>query len=257
MSLTFRYMGARFLNRPGDEIVRAIQRRGGFEREDLAFVQRLLRPGDAVLDLGANFGIYTVLAASAVRPAGRVLAVEPNARMCWLIRLHTVLNGLPNVRVCRAAVGGQCGRARLHVPQQPSYGSLSPDGLKGPCRTVSVRALTLDALVERYALPSARFVKLDVEGAELDVLRHGSRVLSGPRRPVLLTEVCDRRTRRFGYAGREILTHLAGLDYGAYRIRDGRLAPHVIESAYEDGENIVSVPREARDELAAAGLLAS
>jgi FkbM family methyltransferase len=162
---------------------------GSYERSDTALIARLLAPGDSVLDIGANAGHYTFLAASRVGPGGQVVAVEPSAWVADRIARTIAENGARNVHLKRCAMGAERGTAQL------------PDALKGnhtPSlldddphrRRTTVDVVPLDDVVDEW-FPgggSIALAKMDVEGFEPQVLRGGIATLSSGRVRHLLIE---------------------------------------------------------------------
>lgn len=132
----------------------------------------LLRPDSVVWDIGANVGLYTLAAAPR---AARVVAFEPLPRNLALLRRHLALNNMTNVEIVEAAVGTTDGTVHLSEGDSPSVAWVTPDG------ALTVTALSLDEWVKGRADPAPDVVKIDVEGAEMDVLTGGQRSLThGP-----------------------------------------------------------------------------
>ncbi|MFL5383115.1 MAG: FkbM family methyltransferase [Longimicrobiaceae bacterium] len=124
------------------------------------------RPGTVALDVGANVGAYTLLLGRWVRPGGRVYALEPASHAFRGLERHLRLNGLDDVVVpVRAAAAASTGRARLAV-DGVSGGNRLADAPAGE----AVDTVTLDDFCAREGVRPS-FIKVDVEGAELDVLR--------------------------------------------------------------------------------------
>lgn len=145
------------------------------EFEEMTFLGHLLRPDDLFVDVGANVGSYTILAAGV--SGCDVLAFEPGEAAAWLAR-NVELNGLSaRVELRGEAVGAVEGSARFTVGRD-SLNRLDPAG------TETVPVTTVDAACSR--VPAA--MKIDVEGAEADVLRGSVRTLSDPR---LMAIVCE------------------------------------------------------------------
>ncbi|HTL26025.1 MAG TPA: FkbM family methyltransferase [Burkholderiales bacterium] len=127
----------------------------------------LIRPGDVVLDVGANIGTHTIPLATMVGAAGAVLAFEPQRLAFQMLCGNVALNGLENVRAYQAALGASSGE--IQVPGLPSpatpfnFGAV-PLQSKGPGEKVDLR--TLDSI----GLAACRLIKIDVEGMEADVI---------------------------------------------------------------------------------------
>ena len=138
---------------------------GGYERAERWACRQLVRRGGTVVDVGANIGIYTQLAAQLVGDHGRVVAFEPGPA---LPRLRAVTAGLRNVDVVAAALGQRAGAAVMHVPaHQAGLASLRSGADHVDAR--SVRVLRLDEC-ETVPHREIDLVKVDVEGYEGEVL---------------------------------------------------------------------------------------
>ncbi len=140
------------------------------------------KSGEVVLDIGANVGFYTMRASRAVGPAGQVVALEPSEHNAQQLEQNLRLNGLSNVRVIRKAAWSHAGLVGWYESQVPTTNKVSPDS------TAKIEAVTVDELVEQLDLPRVDWIKVDVEGGEVEVLRGAWRTLE-QFRPVLLIEV--------------------------------------------------------------------
>jgi FkbM family methyltransferase len=155
-------------------------RTDGIDPALLGLAAELIRPGDTVWDIGANVGLFTFAAAAAAGRPGRVLAVEPDARLVSLLRRSAAANpGLAPVDVLGTAVADRVGVARFHVARRnrsTNYLAGYGTGEAGGSRAVqTVPTVTLDWLADSFPLPDV--IKIDVEEAEVLALRGGSRVL--------------------------------------------------------------------------------
>jgi FkbM family methyltransferase len=153
----------------------------GVEPGTRQLLLRLIEPGMTVIDAGANVGALTLPIARAVSETGHVLAFEPTPSVCALLRRSLLLNGLSDrVAIHEMALGRTNGRVPLHLSEVTGHNSLyvfDPDyAFASHARVIDVEMRRLDDVV----LPGTRIhiVKLDVEGAELDVLSGMERVLA-------------------------------------------------------------------------------
>jgi FkbM family methyltransferase len=140
---------------------------GSYEYEKQRLFAAAIKPHDTVWDIGANVGLYTLLAS---RKATRVVAVEPLPDNIRYLERHLQLNKIRNVEIVAAAVGGECGRQSFSVGENRSIGHLG-SGL------LEVDVITLDSLRAKYGPPDV--IKIDVEGAECSVLQGGKHCLTG------------------------------------------------------------------------------
>ena len=140
---------------------------GGLEPGTGDVLRRLVRPGMVVADVGANIGLLTLVMARATGPAGKVIAFEPEATPRANLAKMRHLNGLSWVEVRDQAVGETAGRLTFHVSDIIGHSSLYALPEAEEARTIDVEVVRLDDVA-----PAKRMdvVKIDVEGAELDVL---------------------------------------------------------------------------------------
>ena len=146
---------------------------GVYDAPFTAFVQRTIRPGDTVVDVGANVGLFTLLFAFCVWEHGRVLAYEANPRMAAVLRDNVAMNWLGDrVEVVEKAAAAAAGTLPFLAPRRfPGGGSLRPLerelGANDTVERIEVAAEPLDALAGRFE--RVDLVKIDVEGAEEQV----------------------------------------------------------------------------------------
>ncbi len=222
-----------------------------FERPELRFVETFLQPGMTVLDIGAHHGLYSLLSSKCVGRKGQVIAFEASPRECRRLGKHVRFNGCANVRIEPCAAGGQPGVADLYVVDGAcDWGnSLRPPAVTESTYKVRVDVRTVDDVLQSLGISRVDFIKLDVEGAELSVLHGASRLLSGARRPAILAEVQDLRTKPWGYAARDIVQYLSSLGYRWYALApDSSL--HLISTQLDSYDaNLVAFPGERAREF--------
>jgi FkbM family methyltransferase len=219
---------------------------GQFEAAEQRFVKRYLQQGMTVLDIGAHHGFYSVLASKCVGPCGRVLAFEPSSRERRRLMLNLWLNRAANVSVEKVALGVESGEAEFFRVDSGESGcnSLRRPVVDGAMHTMRVRVERLDDVLQQQKIQCADFVKLDVEGAELTVLRGAERFLAARPRPVLLVEISDLRTAPWGYPARQIVQFLRHQGFAWFRATEaGWLEPAAFPEGPMDA-NFIAVPQE-------------
>jgi FkbM family methyltransferase len=153
---------------------------GSYEGKKQIAISRMLRPGQTFNDIGANAGFFTLLGSRCVGASGQVVAVEPLHWNLEMMEKHLAINDIWNVRVVGKAISDFVGTARFSV-EGHSTSRLSTGGL------VPVDVTTLDALVEELGVPPD-IVKVDIEGAEIHLLRGAKKVLE-EFRPIVFMAV--------------------------------------------------------------------
>lgn len=142
---------------------------GSYEQQQTSQIISYLRPGMTFVDVGANIGYYTAMAASKVGPAGRVIAYEPNPYAFDRLSEWTHANQLANVTPICAALAATAGTLVTHFYEGDNHtASLVPEVPAGaPETTVEVRSL--DAEAERLSIQQIDVMKIDVDGYEWQV----------------------------------------------------------------------------------------
>lgn len=162
---------------------------GGNELPVQEAIAARLRPGSVFYDVGANVGFFTLLAGRIVGPTGRVESFEAVPANAGCVTRNAARNDLGQVGVHAVAVGRAAGVATLHLAVHPGGAVLASAGAPPDAAgTIEVPVVVLDELVETGALPPPDLVKIDVEGAEEDVLA-GLRRTIERHHPALLIEV--------------------------------------------------------------------
>src|SRR5882762_723922 len=195
--------------------------------------------------LRLSFGAWW-LAAKQVGWRGKVIAFEPSPRERRRLLRHLRVNGCWNVAVEACGLGAKPGETDLFVVEgwQDWCNSLRPPAVNEPTQRIRVDVERLDDVLWRLKVGVVDFIKLDVEGAELSVLEGAGKLLQGPSRPVILTEVQDIRTRPWGYRAREIVDFLVDRNYCWFSLKpDGRLQPAATDLDLYDA-NLVALPAE-------------
>jgi len=222
---------------------------GRFEEAEIAFVGRYVKPGMTVLDIGAHHGLYTLLASKRVGPNGRIFCFEPSTRERNALLQHLRLNRCKNVTVESLAVGSENTDAQLFVVEGVQTGCNSlrkpAEDVSGTLNPLTVQVVKLDDWLAGREIEKVDFLKLDVEGGELEVLKGALSLTSGNARPIILVEVQDVRTLPWGYKAIEIVDYLRAKDYVWFSLRlNGSVEEANITTTEVEG-NFVACPAES------------
>ncbi len=184
-----------------DDPFQAAMLLGLFGRQATAVMRQHVARSSTVIDAGAHIGYFTLRLAALVGPAGAVHAFEPDPRLYPRLTEHVELNGVPWV------TANECGLLDrpqsshgFALPEQLGWSSVMPTLTEG-ANTTTVKMTTLDTYVAEHAIDSRTitFIKMDIEGAELDALRGARETLSASSAAVLVEHVPD-RARGLGQA---------------------------------------------------------
>src|SRR5690349_8944049 len=156
-----------------------------YEPAKHALIRKHLRPGMTFIDVGANKGDFSLLAARLAGKSGHVISIEPEPENHSMLERSIALNDYSNIRVMQIAVSDRDGVANLQIGSTSGSHTLSPE-FSGS-RTVAVPTRTLDGVVAEQRLGTVDMIKIDVQGLELAVLRGAAETLrANPRIVVLL-----------------------------------------------------------------------
>jgi FkbM family methyltransferase len=169
-------------------------------------IMGLFRPkeGDTVVDIGAHMGRYTIPSSKSVGASGKVIAVEAHPYNFRMLQHNLRLNKLTNVSVLNQAVYSQKARLKLYLPDEDlgftTHHSLMANYLNAKLSKdversyIEVEADTLDNLLKIRGVRQVNWIKIDVEGAEYEVLKGAEEVLSANKRISILVEVHGKET---------------------------------------------------------------
>lgn len=186
-------------------IGRSLELYGEYSEGEMEILRQVLRPGDVVMDIGANIGTHTVFFARVVGPGGAVLAFEPQRLVFQTLCANVALNSLVNVWCHNAAIGENTGTIIV-----PTLDPWTPNNFGGLALGMHPAGDPVPLLrADSIPLPRCRLMKIDVEGMELPVLRGAAGIIER-HKPILYVEN-DRAER-----SRELVRHIASLGYELY-----------------------------------------
>ena len=186
-------------------------------------IQRYLRPGDTFIDVGAQLGYFSALAAQIAGPDGQVHCFEPVPWLCVRLRRFASLNPRYHITVNEAACGAVTESAELMLSDFPhlSSHSLVPGFLEQltvpSSQHITVPVVRLADYIREQGLSTVALIKIDVEGHEREVLRGAEEFLRETERPpVIICEVHPAVNRALGVSTASLMAYMRELGYGAY-----------------------------------------
>jgi FkbM family methyltransferase len=192
----------------------SVIRNGIFEPATVAMIRAMLPEGGVFVDLGANEGYFTVIGSRTVGPRGRVLAVEPQARLQAVIAANLELNHCGNVEVSSVAVSDTPGTRRLFLTSEMATGG---SGFQRATRyqlpSNEVLAMTFGEILERYRLERCDLVKMDIEGAEWEAIFGSPQLFREQRIKALALSLHPTQLAATGHSATEILDFLKECGY--------------------------------------------
>ena len=220
--------------------------------DEIKFLRRLLLPGQRVIDIGANYGVYTLSMAKTVGSAGHVWAFEPASATAKLLAKGIAANQFTQVTLDHRALSNISGTAQFSLHEKSEFNSLVHDGRPSSDVTESVQVVTLDECLDHYGWHGIEFLKMDAEGEEANILEGGKRFFA-ELSPLVQYEVKDASKMHL-----ELIETFAGFGYNSYRLIPGLdlLVPFDSDSA-PDGYllNLFCCKNDLAEKLETRGFL--
>lgn len=217
--------------------------RGRYEAHYMHLLASLVKPGDTVIDIGANEGYVSLLLAMKVGAHGNIYSIEPNPSNIKALEANIRLNALTNISVIPRAVSDK-GGGRIQMYGNGAWGSLQRQGnLSIPAILVEVDFL--DAMFADNKAPvqlrQLSLIKIDAEGSEIRIIR-GAHKLITMFRPIVGFEVNLTMMAYEDISINEVFDFFSGIDYTLFVERKGKLVPLVWLD--ERILNCLAMPRE-------------
>jgi FkbM family methyltransferase len=208
--------------------------RGAHEWAPVYAIEHLVKEGDVVLDIGASQGEYTLWAAKKCGKNGRVIAIEPLTKMFAQLKENIAINPdlSDSVILVNTGLSDKVGK----MPIYGYSGEGSKDGLHEGMPTLfrtasrnqlieEINLVLLDDVIKDLEVKKVDFIKIDVEGAELQILKGGIKILK-EFKPILLIEASEETFNAAGYSQVEFFNFLNGFGYKYYLAGNrGELTP--------------------------------
>lgn len=157
------------------------------EKFSTEVMKQELKPGQVVVEIGANIGYYALLEAKTVGESGKVYCLEPAPENVELLRRNIAVNGYKNIEVFHAAAGAESKQSKIYLSESHNQHALVAENVKGMVGSMPVQVFSLDDFTKDKPYPS--LVRMDVEGYELDILRGMKKIFAAGKPLQLFIEI--------------------------------------------------------------------
>jgi FkbM family methyltransferase len=201
----------------------------------------LIHPGDTVVDVGANIGLWVLGAARLAGSEGDVHAFEPVLENFDRLTKNLALNGFSKVKCQQLALSDNSGKAVFYAPTDNNcgLGSLAPR--ERADLLMETGLITLDDYCENLAIRRVDFMKVDVEGAELLVFRGAQQVLASLVAPIIMFETDETLSARFDSSSQTLKAFLNQFGYDCFRYNGNTLEPVAVQELHPTGEDLFAL----------------
>ena len=212
---------------------------GCYEQFELKIFQSLLRPGMCVLDLGANIGLYSMVAAKAVGPEGRVVAVEPDERNCRFVEKTAKYNGFQNLTLVCKAVSDKTGGGKLYLcgDNKADHRIYDNNNLR---EAVEIELTSVDDLRKEKGIVKVDVMKMDIQGAEAMALRGMKTVLKANHDIRIIMELWPWGISQTGGQALDVLHEIRDLGFNIFEIDGNKRAMTLVT----DDRSLASLDKE-------------
>jgi len=219
--------------------------------DEIKFLRRLLNEGQKVIDIGANYGVYTLSMAKTVGPRGCVWAFEPASSTATMLAEAISANGFTQVVLEQSALSFSCGLAQLTLNSNSELNALVRSS-SASNTSETVPLVTLDERMDYHGWSDIEFIKIDAEGEEANIIKGGERFFKELSALVMYEVKADEKVHM------ELVQKFATLGYDSYRLVPGLdlLIPFDVDLP-PDGFllNLFCCKRDRAERLAAQGFL--
>ncbi len=191
-----------------------------YEPMETAFLKKNLAAGQTFLDIGANIGYYTLLAARQVGPKGKVIAFEPDPDNFGLLKKNVQENGYTYVRLVQKAVSDRAIRSRLFLSESNKGDHRIFDSKDGR-PSIPISSIRLDAFLKRMDR-KVHFIKMDIQGAESKALAGMTSLIRKNERLILVTEFCPAGLKRAGASAQKYFLALKRLGFRVFEVSEAQ-----------------------------------
>jgi len=228
---------------PSEHIQQQLFWYGYYEKEVGDLIKKILKPNEVFLDIGANIGYFSLLAAIH-QPSAKIFSFEPVTSIFKQFEENIALNKISSVTVINAAVGERDDLKEIYISTADNIGMSSfqePENYSG--RKEKVKVIAIDGWFKSSGLPKIDLVKIDIEGSELSALKGMTKTLLNFK-PVIIVEVNPDTLRLFDHRSLDIFDHLKQLGFTGFLISKAAKLETINENLLQEAGNVLFIHDE-------------
>lgn len=215
----------------------------GFEQYEISFIKKFLKQGDTFIDIGANIGLFTLIASQIIGEKGKILAFEPTPEIYKRLIENIDLNGLQNIETYNLGLSDRKALLSFNVSKDgyDAWNSFALNERLNSSETIDIMADTLDSIIKRKNIYIVNLIKIDVEGWEKFVLQGAKDLLEKDNSPTLLVEFTETNAFSAGYYLGELFDFVQsfGYDWYSFDAKSNTFTKQIKKLHYLD-ENLIA-----------------
>jgi len=204
---------------------------GAFEPYQISLFRQLIKPEMVVIDIGANIGLYTVIAGRKVGEKGKVFSFEPEQRNFDFLNNNIRINNLSNIYSSKVAISNEKSTKELFLFSE-NTGSYSLVDNRKTNVSVSVQTDTLDSILNSHSIKQVDIIKMDIEGAEYLAFEGMTNTINSSKKLTMMIEFFPNAIRRFNKNPHDFLTRISSLGFKISEINEDKKATTEITDIY-------------------------
>lgn len=217
---------------------------GDFELNEIDFLKRYLNSGDVFIDIGANIGLFSLIASPILSKYGRIISIEPSKKTYFRLLENIKLNKFKNISCINNALSNSNEKKNLYVDTggYDAWNSFGKPSAGNFLEKEEVITKTLDQIRDQFSLQQVQLIKIDVEGWEIPVLQGGKKLLLSNNAPVLMVEFTDQNAKNAGYSCKQLyeLGETYGYKWYNYDSGSNKLKLSLLKDDYPY-ENLIAI----------------
>jgi len=185
-----------------------------YGKSDTEFIKKIIKKNDVVFDIGANIGYFTLIFAKLVGDSGKVFSFEPESENFKILKKNVETNGYNNVILEKKIVSNTNGVSTLYVSEKAgNHRIYKSDNF---IESVEITSISMDSYAKNNTLKKIDFIKIDVEGAELNVLQGIQNILDSNEHIILFTEFSPNQIESCGLEPNDMINFLTNNKFKIY-----------------------------------------